>query len=44
MEFDGPWPSTMPVYCFVGPNVTPTFDSPSVTRWTTEVWWKDWIT
>src|SRR6516162_6246890 len=26
------------------PNVTPTFDWPSVTRRTTQVWWNDWIT
>ena len=42
MEFEGPWPSTIPVSW--SPKVTPTLDCPSVTRRTTEVWWNDWIT
>ncbi len=44
IELPGPWPSTIPLYWFPGPKVTPTLDWPSVTSRTTEVWWKDWIT
>ena len=44
IELPGPCPSTIPLYWFPGPKVTPTLDWPSVTRRTTEVWWKDWIT
>jgi hypothetical protein len=43
MESEGPWPSTVPVYWLL-PNITPTFDCPSVISRTTAVWWNDWIT